>query len=206
MDKKPKRKIDKIIVALILVSLVGIAEAVVIGSIIISSNSQIATINADIRSEEARREAINQLTTRFSEVENEGIVTEINDLLPSADNFLDVLVDIEESANRAGVILVISLGDARLTTEGFELPNELRNQSIIGRTLPPDANYDFLEVDLTVRGEYDEVQQFMNYFDQSKYYMNLTSVTINRISLTENSFIDASFTAEIFVQQVVFNG
>ncbi len=200
-----KLKLDRTIVALVLVSLIGIGEALVVGSIIISSNADIKMIQSDIKAEEARRESFNKLIQRYGQIEDEGIIREINDLLPNAENFLEVIEEIEQLAQTAGTTLVVSLGEARLTTDGFELPEDVRNASVIGRMLPPDANYDFLEVDITVRGDYKEFEQFLNLFQDSKYYMNVTSLTVNRISVNDSRFIDASMTTEIFVQQVVFN-
>lgn len=200
MDKK----IDKTIVGLLIVSVLSIALAVLIGSIIVGQNERISQIQADILAQETRRDALNQLNQRFTEIESEGLLQEVDQLLPDAGNFLDVIREIEEIGSLSGNSLIISLGSARLTSEGFELPNELRNKSVHGRTLPENAQYDFLEIELTVRGTYPQLLQFINLFEQSKYYMNITSINVNRISANERVFIDTSFTVEIFVKKVIF--
>jgi Tfp pilus assembly protein PilO len=199
-----KPRIDKTIIILLVLSLLAIAESVFIANQIFATSANITKIHNDIKAEDVRRSKLEELIIRYAEIQKEEVARDITELLPNTNNFLDVIREIESLGKLSGTKLVVDLGNARLTADGFELPQELRNKSIIGRTLPAGAKYDFLEIEISVRGTYAQLTQFINLFDQSKYFMNITSMNINRVAVNNKSFIDAGLTVEVFVQKVIY--
>lgn len=199
-----KRNLDTTIAILISLILTGIVLVYVLGTSIINNEQKVEQVKLDIQSEYIRRERYDELLDTYLGIVDEGIVAEFPELLPTHDNFLSVVKELESIATMSNNLIVMRLGDAKLTSEGVELESgsstipSTRNRVQVGGT-----NFDFIEIEATLRGSYSDLEQFINLFGQAKYFMNIDNMVINRVQNDSGTFIDTQLRIHIFVEKLI---
>lgn len=205
MQKDKSKKLNISVLILVMVILVGIAVLFFLFKKIITDVQTIQKTEGNIQTQYILRERYKELLAQYLNITQEGYIEQIQELLPSGDDFLRVVEDLESIAALSNNTIVVSLGETRLTSDGFEIDTQkVRNQSAVGTLLPQQSAYDFIEIEVTTRGNYSSLEQFLGLLSQSRYFMNITSMTINRIQTTpESVVIDTHFTIQIYVQKVI---
>lgn len=200
-------RIDKAILILLSVILVGIVGLYLIANRMVMDRREIESTKQDIRTEYLRRERFDQLFNTFQEINKKQILGELEKIIPAGEDFLPVIEELEQIGKTSGNSIIMRLGDLRLTSAGFEIDTKkVRNQTVTGASKPAGANYDFIEIEATIRGDYADLEQFIHVFKQSKYYMNITSMSISRARNSDNTVVlDTFMTIQVFVQKVVFS-
>ncbi|MCA9378832.1 hypothetical protein KC640_00230 [Candidatus Dojkabacteria bacterium] len=205
MQKDKSKKLNISVLILVVVILFGIAILFFLFKKIITDVQTIQKTEGDIQTQYILRERYKELLAQYLSITNEGYIDKIEELLPSGDDFLKVVEDLESIAALSGNSVVVSLGETRLTSDGFEIDTQkVRNQSAVGTLLPQQSDYDFIEIEVTTRGSYASLEQFLGLLSQSRYFMNITSMIVNRIQLTKDTaVIDTHLTIQIYVQKVI---
>lgn len=205
MKKKQEKKISLTIILLVALILAGISVLFFLFKKIVGDVHVIQRTEGDIQTQYILRNRYQELLKQYLDITAENYIKDIKQVIPSSDEFLKVVEELEAIATLSSNSIVVSLGETRLTSDGFEIDTQkVRNQSNIGTLLPAQSEYDFIEIEATTRGDYTSLDQFLNLLTQAKYFMNITSITINRVQLTPtHAVIDTHFTIQIYVQKVI---
>lgn len=195
---KLSERIDLKVILLIGIVLIGIAGFGFLTSTVIQAERSIEKTKLNIQKEYLRRDRYEELLSLYQEIAAEGLLDELKVQLPSTDNFLDVVEEIDTIAHLSGNGLVMRLGDTRLTTDGFEIDAD----ELVSRTTS-SLNYDVVEIELALRGDYKQLQQFLNLMKQARFYMNITAMNVNRIQSAASTDLDTHMTVNIFVQKLI---
>jgi hypothetical protein len=195
------KKIDSLTIFLVVLILVGVMAIYFLGGGILQNDAAAADVEANIQSEYIRRERYSNLLSTYHEIISEEIHSELDTLLPGQENFLDIVKELEDLAVISGTQITMRLGDAKLTSEGVEL--ETGTSATPPSVQAGGNNYDFIEIEAVVRGSYTNFLQFINVFRQSKYFMNISDIVINRIVTGETRYIDSQLTIHIFVEKLI---
>lgn len=198
-------KADLAVAGLLIFILFGIGAIYLIAKGIVADNKLLSETNLNIEEQYLRRDRYETLLSDYQKIVKDNILTDVKNILPSADSFLSVVEEMESLAKKSGGQIVMNLGETRLTSGGFEIDlQKVKNQSSIGSILPPEANYDFIEIEASLRGNYNVLKQFLSLFKQAKYYMNIVSITVNRVENSDKGVdIDTHLTIQIYVQKVI---
>ncbi len=199
-------KIDKTVILLLVIILAGCVELVVVAKTIAENSKASSDIRAEIALEHQKKDSYEELITAYNDVSKDDFVTDLNDTLPTTDSFVEVIEELESIAGRTGVTIVTRVGDTLLTSEGFEInAKEATNRTSIGFTLPVGATYDFVEIELTIRGTYPALSQFLDLFSNSRYFMNIGTMNITSAAGGSLGSLDMMLTVQVFVQKVLYN-
>jgi SepF-like predicted cell division protein (DUF552 family) len=184
----------------------GSIELFVVAKTIAANTIEMAEIKEEIAQEREKKDSYEELISQYNDVAKDNFATDITSLLPATNNFVKVIEELETIAGEAGVSIVTRVGDTLLTSDGFEInEKEATNRTNIGFVLPAGATYDFIEIELTIRGSYQSLTQFLDLFSQSEYYMNIGSLNISNTGGGALGTLDMMLTVQVFVQKVLYN-
>lgn len=186
------------VVILILVILAAIFEIYLAGQQIAEQKREVDDIRISILSQYQRRSRFTKLLDQYHKISEEQIIQELEEILPDTSNFLSVIEELEEIADISNSELEISLGDTRLTAEGFEIP--------VRTNVKKGTNgYDVVSIDVSLRGDFEGIQEFLNLFYQSKYFMNITQVLMNKVDNQSGEYLDTHLKVDVFVSGVIYD-
>lgn len=194
-----KQSIDLPTIALVAITLLGILGVFALGQEVISTDERIALVQSDIQAENILRDRFEELSADYRNIIADGIIDDLVNALPSDENFLSVVEELEGIAWLSGNEIRMSLGDAKLTSEGLEI-----EQAPAGdvSTATAAEGYSFIDIEVSTRGDYNALQQFINLVPQARYHMHIVSL---RAVNTSQGVLDTHMTMRIYVQNVLFN-
>ncbi len=196
-----RNKPDNITLLLIVFILTGVVTIYITGTKIVEGTQAIDETKLEIQSEYIRRERYQELLESYQTLKQQGALEEIDSVLPSADNFVEVIEELESIALLSNNQIQMRLGEAKLTSQGIELSTE----DLVQSAIISEGGYDRIQIEVSLRGKYADLEQFLHLFYQAKYYLNITAMNANRLSTDAGAYIDTFFTIDVFVQTVIYN-
>lgn len=198
-----KRNLDTTIIALVLVILSGVIGIYVLAKEVLENEQKAVEVEFKIQSEYLLRDRYDELFKIYQQINAEGLVDRLSDPLPSQENFLDVVKELEQLSRDSGMQISMRLGEAKLTSQGVELASGASARPGQSSVQSGGANYDFITIEASLRGNYAGFSQFINLFSQANYFMNIDSIVINRTMLQTGGFIDVQLLIRIYVEKIV---
>ncbi len=198
---KNLEKFDKSILFLVVAIVVSFGVITLLFNQIVEGAESVRESKKNIQITTTTLDRYGELAEVFEKIEEEGIIEEIINALPTTDDFIFIVNELEEIADLSGNQIAMSLGEAKLTSEGYELGATTLQQNASGTEFD---DYDSIEIEVTVRGDYESLYRFVDLISQAEYYMNINEMRIARIDASEGPYLHTNMNIEIFVQKVIY--
>lgn len=193
-------KHEKELLLLFIVVALGVASLLFIVSRINEVIRSIDRTAAEISAENLKRVKYQNLMESYQEIIDETNQLSLSGLLPNTAQFVKVIEEMEEIAAKTGNSVVIRLGETRLSKDAFEVPLNINaNQD----TIDAKNGLNYIEVEVTARGDFPDTLRFVKMLKESRYFLNIDSMRLNRTDVAGDFKVDAYFVVRIYVQKVV---
>lgn len=184
-----RNKLDNYTIVIIIIILAGIGILAACARILNGKLQEIESIRYDIATEYSRRDNYQELLKDYKRISNEGLLDKLDQTLPTEDNILEVIRELETIASLSQNTILMNFGETRLTSTGFELPGGSRNA--VSRGGITVGEFSYIPIEVTIEGSYAGVQRFINLLQNSKFYLNINGLQINPTTGTRvNTFME----------------
>jgi hypothetical protein len=169
---------------------------------ILKTQQELANTVATSDLEKSKLQRLEGIYQSYQDVNADGYADKFNELLPGEPKFLDIVKSIEEVADKVEGDLVLSLGNARLTGQGIDVSGGA--PGVINPNVAEKANgYAIIKVHGTLRVDYPGLIEFLRYINDTKFFLNVTTVGVRRVALADKpNKVDLSFTMSLYVDQL----